>query len=37
MGEEKRVAINEEVGKLFDVGFITVTKYPTWLANMVVI
>lgn len=26
VGEEKRVAIDEEVGKLFDVGFIMETK-----------
>lgn len=29
VGEEKKASINEEVGKLSDVGFITNMKYPT--------
>lgn len=35
--EEKRVAVNEEIEKLSSVRFITETKYPTWLANMVLV
>lgn len=37
VGEEKRVTINEEVGKLFGIDFITNMKYPTWMANMVLV
>lgn len=35
--EEKRVAIEEEVGKLSSVRFIIKRKYPTRLANMVLV
>lgn len=35
--EEKIFVINEEVGKLSSVGFIIETKYPTMLANMVLV
>lgn len=34
-GDEKRATIDEEVGKLYDGGFITETQYSTWLANIV--
>lgn len=37
VSKEKRVTIDEKVGKLSDVGFITETKYPTWLANIVLV
>lgn len=35
--EEKRADIDEEVGKLSDDGLITKTKYPTWIANIVLV
>lgn len=31
------VAINEEVEKLSNAGFVTETKYPTWMANVVLV
>lgn len=34
--EENMSSIDEEVGKIFDVGFIT-KKYPTWLTNVVLV
>ena len=37
MSAEKQVAIEEEVGKLLKVGFIRPEKYPTWLANVVMV
>lgn len=37
VGEEKRVAIDEDVGKLFNDKFFTETKYSIWMANMVVV
>lgn len=37
VGEEKRVTIDEEVGKLFNDAFITKIKYPIWLANVVLV
>lgn len=37
VGEEKRTTIDEEVGKLSNVWFITEKKYPTWFANMVLV
>lgn len=37
VGEEKRVAIDEEVNKLANKGFITKVKYITWLANIVMV
>ena len=35
VGEEKRAAIDENMGKLSEVEFIIETNYPTWLANKV--
>ncbi|CAI8601051.1 unnamed protein product [Vicia faba] len=35
IGNEKMAVIDVEVSKLFNVRFITKTKYPNWLANMV--
>lgn len=35
MGEEKRNAVDEEVKKLKEARFISEIKYPTWLANTV--
>lgn len=35
--KERRSTINEEVGKLSNARFITKTKYPTWLANVVLV
>ncbi|GAU21317.1 hypothetical protein TSUD_372110 [Trifolium subterraneum] len=37
VGEERRAAITEEVGKLKEAGFIEEIKYPTWLANVVMV
>lgn len=37
VGEENRASIDEEVKKLSSVGFITKTKYPTWLVNVVLV
>lgn len=37
VGEEKKFVIDEEVEMLFSVRFITETKYPAWLANVVMI
>lgn len=34
---EKRVTIDEEVGKLYNVRFITKTKHLTWMVNMVLV
>ena len=36
-GEERRRAIEDEVGKLVRVGFIQEIKYPAWLANIVMV
>lgn len=35
--EEKRIFIDEEVEKLYNTRFITDTKNPNWLANMVIV
>lgn len=35
--DEKRVVIDEEVGKLSSVRLITKIKYLTWLANVVLV
>ncbi|CAJ2632006.1 unnamed protein product [Trifolium pratense] len=37
VGEERRVAIAEEVEKLKEAGFIEEIKYPSWLANVVMV
>lgn len=37
LGEERRKAIDEEVKKLVDACFISKIKYPTWLANTVLV
>lgn len=37
MGEEKRRAVEEEVGKLREAGFIREVTYTTWLANVVMV
>ncbi|KAK2455243.1 hypothetical protein QL285_002717 [Trifolium repens] len=37
VGEERREAINEEVAKLKEAGFIEEIKYPSWLANVVMV
>ncbi|GAU32582.1 hypothetical protein TSUD_146960 [Trifolium subterraneum] len=37
VGEERRAAITEEVAKLKEAGFIEEIKYPTWLANVVMV
>ncbi|PNX87219.1 gag-pol polyprotein [Trifolium pratense] len=37
VGEERRVAIAEEVAKLKEAGFIEEIKYPSWLANVVMV
>ncbi|GAU43838.1 hypothetical protein TSUD_371170 [Trifolium subterraneum] len=37
VGEERRAAIIEEVAKLKEVEFIEEIKYPTWLANVVMV
>jgi hypothetical protein len=37
VGEERRAAIIEEVTKLKEAGFIEDIKYPSWLANVVMV
>ncbi|KAK2389333.1 hypothetical protein QL285_062928 [Trifolium repens] len=37
VGEERRAAIVEEVTKLKEAGFIEEIKYPSWLANVVMV
>jgi hypothetical protein len=37
IGEERRAAVNEEVEKLKAAGFIEEIKYPSWLANVVMV
>ena len=37
MSAEKQAAIEEEVGKLLKAGFIKPEKYPTWLANVLMV
>lgn len=37
VGKEMRITIDEEVEKLFNIGSIIETKYPTWLTNMVLV
>ena len=37
MSTEKQVAIEAKVQKLFEAGFIREEKYPTWLANVVLV
>lgn len=37
VGKLKRITIDEEVENLYIIGFITKTRYPTWLANMVLV
>jgi hypothetical protein len=37
IGEERRTAVNEEVEKLKAAGFIEEIKYPSWLANIVMV
>lgn len=37
MGEEKRKAVDEEVKKLQEAHFICEIKYPTWLANTILV
>lgn len=37
LGTEKREAIDEEVRKLLEAGFIREVKYTTWLANVVMV
>ena len=37
LGTEKQKAINEEVKRLLDVGFIREIQYTTWLANVVMV
>ena len=37
MSAEKQAAIEAEVQKLLEVGFIREEKYPTWLANVVLV
>ncbi|XP_052730552.1 uncharacterized protein LOC108324378 [Vigna angularis] len=37
MGEEKRQAVEEEVGKLKKAGFVREVTYTTWLANVVMV
>ncbi|XP_057444763.1 uncharacterized protein LOC130737008 [Lotus japonicus] len=37
MGEEKALAVKTETNKLIDAGFIREVKYPTWLANVVMV
>jgi hypothetical protein len=37
MGEERRKAVDDEVKKLVDAHFISEIKYPTWLANTVLV
>ena len=35
--QERQKVINEEVGKLFQVGAIREVEYPEWLANILLI
>lgn len=37
LGEEKRRAVDGEVSKLLEAGFIREVKYTTWLANGVMV
>lgn len=37
LGLERSKAVNEEVDRLLDAGFITKVRYPEWLANPVVV
>ncbi|XP_057432548.1 uncharacterized protein LOC130725323 [Lotus japonicus] len=37
MGEEKAEAVKVETNKLLEAGFIREVKYPTWLANVVMV
>ncbi|MCH87971.1 hypothetical protein A2U01_0008852, partial [Trifolium medium] len=37
LGEERKIAVEEEVAKLKDAGFIEEVKYPSWLANVVMV
>jgi len=37
LGEERRKVVDEEVKKLKDARFIIEIKYPTWLANTVLV
>ena len=37
MSAEKQATIEEEVRKLLKAGFIRLEKFPTWLANVVMI
>ncbi|XP_033139172.1 uncharacterized protein LOC117130407 [Brassica rapa] len=37
LGPERSKAVNEEVNRLLDAGFITEVRYPKWLANPVVV
>ncbi|XP_048605553.1 uncharacterized protein LOC125583053 [Brassica napus] len=37
LGPERSKAVNEEVDRLLDAGFITEVRYPEWLANPVVV
>ncbi|XP_057443228.1 uncharacterized protein LOC130735146 [Lotus japonicus] len=37
MGEEKAEAVKVETNKLLEAGFIIEVKYPTWLANVVMV
>ncbi|GAU30655.1 hypothetical protein TSUD_31270 [Trifolium subterraneum] len=37
VGDERRATITEEVAKLKEAGFIEEIKYPTWLANVVMV
>ncbi|MCI92145.1 gag-pol polyprotein, partial [Trifolium medium] len=37
VGEERRAAITNEVTKLKEAEFIEEIKYPTWLANVVMV
>jgi len=37
MGEERRKAVDEEVKRLQEARFISEIKYPTWLANTVLV
>lgn len=37
VGVVRRAIIDEELGKLLDVGITTKMKYPTWLTNVVLV
>ena len=37
MSTKKQAAIDEEVGKLLKAGFIRPEKFPTWLANVIMV